>query len=79
MKLFKHLNIGQKFNFDHSELSWPLNIEPGPWVKISARKYRKDSTPFSTDYNERQFHALHSMREMECQVGTVNVPVLPIN
>lgn len=72
---FKQLHIGQKFDFDRSTLSWPLNIEPGPWVKISARKYTKAISPFSLDYHERNEHALWS--QLNCQVGTINVLVVP--
>jgi len=73
--IFKQLHIGQKFNFDHTGLpNW--GGENGPWVKLSARKYRKDTTPFSLDPVARNDHVIYS--QLICTVGTVKVGVIPI-
>lgn len=40
--IFKELAIGQTFDFDYSRFSSTFHsIKPGPWVKISPRKYAK--------------------------------------
>lgn len=74
---FKQLHIGQRFEFDHSGLPLCHGLEPGPWVKMSTRKYRKDTTPFTTDKLAQMDHATHSV--MVCEVGTVNTTVIPLS
>ena len=73
---FKNLSIGQKFEFDHSGLPFCHGLEPGPWRKISTRKYVKDTTPFTLDPIARNEHAIYST--LECQVGSINATVLAL-
>lgn len=74
---FKQLAIGASFNFDHSGLSICSGIEPGPWRKVSARGYVKDTTPFTLDPYARNEHAIYST--MRCTVGSINVTVIPLS
>lgn len=74
---FKQLKVGQIFEFD-SIKSFPLSgMERGPWIKMSSRKYRKLTNPFSLNRTDRDEHVLFSSKEMECQVGSINVGVIP--
>ena len=40
MTKFKDVSVGERFEFDHTGLPIASGIAKGPWVKISARKYR---------------------------------------
>ena len=71
--LFRELQIGQVFNFDHSGFEYS-GLEPGPWEKISTRKYIKHTNPFSIDINERRLH--EQWHGLSCEVGTINAKVL---
>ncbi len=74
---FKQLKFGQIFEFA-SIKTFPFSgMERGPWIKFSSRKYRKLTNPFSLDRKERDDHSLFSSKEMECQVGSINVEVIP--
>ena len=75
MTLFKHLAIGQRFEFAVSRPAWGL--ERGPWVKRSARTYYKAVDPFAADYTARQ-DAQQESFVGHCQVGSVNVKVTKV-
>lgn len=68
---FKSLEIGERFEFSDQARYWPM--EPGPWVKESARKYHKDTTPFGTSV-QAQYH--REWAGLSNQVGTVYVEVI---
>ena len=70
---FKELAVWQTFIFDHSTLTSCANLAHGPWVKVSARCYRKDTNPFSSDNSERAEHSLGVNRLN--QVGSINTEV----
>ena len=70
---FRNLYIGQRFEFIHVPFS---GMEHGPWVKVSTRKYRKDTSPFSVDRFARMEH--ETWCKLICQVGTINVAVNPM-
>ena len=65
---FRDLRVGQAFEFANS----PSGCEPGPWVKDSARKYSKDTTPFGTNDQADEHQKWHGL---QCQVGSINVEV----
>lgn len=67
---FKQLKINQRFEFKRSEFP---GLERGPWIKTSARGYRKDTNPFSADLHERLEHQEWS--NLKCTVGSINVEV----
>ena len=70
---FKELSIWQTFEFDESDNPFSLGLAQGPWVKVSARRYRKDTNPFSADYVERVEH-IFGVNHLN-QVGSINVEV----
>ena len=74
---FKELLVGQTFLFKHEKLPLPwLSFAKGPWVKTSAKCYRKDTNPFSTDYFERMEHS--SEVNHIYQVGSINDKVTEV-
>jgi len=64
---FKNLSVGTVFEFEATQR---YGMERGPWQKISARKYIKNTTPFGTD---DQAHAHSEWNGHEFQVGSINV------
>lgn len=74
---FKELAVWQRFEFKHSEggLSY-LGFALGPWLKVSTRRYRKDTDPYAMDYSERVEHSF-GVNHLN-HVGSINVEVTPI-
>lgn len=70
---FKELRIWQKFDFDRSDLPryLALNMIAGPWIKVSPRCYLAARSEWETGFS----NALDGPR---CQVGTINVKVIPL-
>lgn len=69
---FKELHVGQKFQFASEHTMPHSGMERGPWVKSSARKYHKDTTPFGT---REQAIEHQEWVGVENQVGSINVEV----
>lgn len=69
---FRSLPVGARFNFDHTGLPVTHGLESGPWYKVSARCYKKDTTPFGTPEEAREHQQWNGWK---CQVGSVNVAV----
>ena len=71
MTKFKYLQTGDIFEFAvHFS-----GMERGPWQKVSARKYIKNTTPFGTD---DQAHEHSQWNGLECQVGSINVETVEV-
>jgi len=69
---FKDLRIGQIFEFTGTK-EFP-GMEQGPWCKISAKRYKKDTNPFAEDTKDHAF-----WNDIVCRVGSINVEVTTIN
>ena len=66
---FKELQINDTFEF-----SDPVGYSIGrEFVKVSARCYMNNTSPFSDDADERQLHDLEGHHKF--QVGTITVDV----
>ena len=69
---FKQLSIGESFVFasENDPRFRCSGIERGPWIKLSARTYTKQTSPFDADTKDHAF-----WNHNHCQIGSINVEV----